>query len=425
MAKVSVTVPFSDKETLSFALDARNLGEIVGPAGAAVPADETALIIEALDRPLAAPPLETMVRPGQRVLILSDDNTRPTPVWQILPHLLERLQRAGIDRSDIEILIAAGTHRPMTDAEITAKVGAGIGEAICVTRHYCHDLSALVKAGMSTTGIEVWLNRKVMAADFIIAIGNVVPHPHAGWSGGAKILYPGVAGAGTIAAFHRVGIEEPANHLGRDDAPARRSLEALAATVGLDLIINTVLTSDHRLYRIFCGRPREAQAAAQQAAREVYGVPVHHRYNIVVSNSYPAFLEFWQAGKALFSADLILNPGGTIIVTSPCPEGIGVTHPDQAEYLALDSGELLQRIDGGQVKDPIAAAVCVKVALIRERNRVAVVSPGLRPEEVRAMGFDSYDCVEDALAAVLPAYGENNRVAVLTHGGEIVPYIQV
>lgn len=423
MAKIEVALPFSDIQTLSFAVDEDNLGEVIGPASVNVPADETALIMTALDQPVGTPPLEEMVQPGQRVLILSDDNTRPTPVWKILPYVLERLQQAGIHRSDIEILIAAGTHRPMTDEELEAKVGAEVKRTIRVTRHDCHDSSTLVKAGTSTTGIEVWLNRKVMEADFIIAIGNVVPHPHAGWSGGAKILYPGVAGAETIAAFHRVGIEDPVNHLGRDDAPARRSLEALANTVGLDLIINTVLTSDHRLYRIFCGHPEQAQAVAQQAAREVYGVPVKRRYNVIVSNSYPAYLEFWQAGKGLFSADLALNPGGAIILTTPCPEGIGVTHPDQAEYLALDSRELLHRIDTRQVKDPIAAAVCVKVALLRERNHVVVVSPGLREKEVRTMGFGYYNSVEEALEVMLVTYGQDNQVAVLTHGGETVPCV--
>jgi nickel-dependent lactate racemase len=113
-----------------------------------------------------------------------------------------------------------------------------------------------------------------------------------------------------------------------------------------------------------------------------------------------------------------------MILTTPCPEGIGVTHSDQVEYLALDSGELLQRIDTGQVKDPIAAAVCVKVALLRERSHVVVVSPGLREEEVRMMGFDYYHCVQEALEAMLVMFGQDNQVAVLTHGGETVPCVQ-
>jgi nickel-dependent lactate racemase len=376
-----------------------------------------------LDVPLGTPPLEEMVRPGQQVLILSDDNTRPTPVWKILPPVLERLQRAGVAEADIEILIAAGTHRPMTDEEIEAKVGTEVARSIRVTRHRCHDPSALVRAGTSPADVEVWLNRKVVQADFVMAIGNVVPHPHAGWSGGAKILYPGVAGAETVAAFHRVGIEDPTNHLGRDAVPARQSLETLVATVGLDFIINTVLTSEHRLYRIFCGHPRQAQAAARQAAREVYGVPVQRRYDIVVSNAYPAYLEFWQAGKGIFAGDLILEPGGVIVLTAPCPEGVGVTHPNQVEYLALEPAELLHRIAADEVKDPIAAAVCVRVAHIQRRARVAVVSPGLGEADVRRMGFEHYAGVEEALEAMLAEYGRESRVAVITHGGETVPYV--
>lgn len=423
MSKINVTVPFTDTTLLSFTLDERNLGEVVRAASVEAAPDETAVIASALDVPLGTPPLEEMVRPGQQVLILSDDNTRPTPVWKILPPVLERLQRAGVAEADIEILIAAGTHRPMTDEEIEAKVGAEVTRSIRVTRHRCHDPSALVRAGTSPAGVEVWLNHKVVQADFVLAIGNVVPHPHAGWSGGAKMLYPGVAGAETVAAFHRVGIEDPTNHLGRDDAPARQSLETLVATVGLDFIINTVLTSEHRLYRIFCGHPRQAQAAARQSAREVYSVPVQRRYDIVVSNSYPAYLEFWQAGKGIFAGDLILKPGGVIILAAPCPEGVGVTHPNQVEYLALDLAELLHRIAAGEVRDPIAAAVCVKVAHVKRRGRVAVVSPGLGEADVRRMGFEHYASVEEALEAMLAEYGQDSKVAVIPHGGETVPYV--
>lgn len=423
MPTATITLPYTDKTALTITLDKRSLGEVIRPASVAPAADQNAAIARALDMPVASLPLAECVRPGQRVLILSDDNTRPTPVAQILPLILERLQRAGIRVQDIEILIAAGTHRPMTDAEIALKLGVEVAAQYRVTRHECHNPAALYHAGVSREGIPVWLNRRVKEADFVIGIGNVAPHPHVGWSGGAKILYPGVAGADTVAAFHRVGIEDPTNQLGRDDAPARASLEALADTVGLNFVINTVLTCDHRLYRIFAGQPRQAQIAARQASREVYGVPARQRYDIVIANAYPAFLEFWQAGKGIFSADLILNPGGSVILIAPCPEGVGVTHPKQTEYLGLELNELQRRLSAGKVEDAIAAAVCVKVKQIQQRARVAIVSDGLRESEARALGCEPFIRVEDALDAMLSQYGRQSKVAVITHGGETIPYV--
>ena len=423
MPTIGITLPNSNTTHLPLTLDERNLGAIVRPAPALPAPDADAVIDAALDAPLGSPPLEEIVRPGQRVLVLSDDNTRPTPVHQILPRVLDRLVRAGVAPSDVEVLIAAGTHRPMTDQEIEAKLGPEMVRQIRVSRHQCYDFDALVRVTDPSAEHEIWLNRKMVEADFVLGIGNVVPHPHVGWSGGAKLLYPGIAGAATVANFHLVGVESPLNNLGRDDAPARVHLEDLAETAGLDFAINTVLTPNHRLFRVFGGIPRPVQSAARDSAKEVYGVPVAKRYDIVISNAYPAVLEFWQAGKGIFSGDLILNDGGTIILTAPCPEGIGVTHPDQVEYLALDQMELLGRIANRQVKDAVAAGVCALLGHIKKRSRIAVVSPGLRQQDLHAMGFEAFLTLEEAVEAVLADYGPHTEIAIITHGGETVPFV--
>lgn len=423
MSKVELTLPYSDSATLSFSLDEKQLGEVIRPQRLTPVEDGDAAIRVALDAPLGAPRLEDAVRPGARVLILIDDNTRPTPVAKILPHLLNRLSSAGVQDEKMEILVASGTHRPMTPEEIRAKLSPEVVRRIHVSCHRCHERGDLYRAGKSPECVEVWLNRKLLEADFILGIGNVVPHPQPGWSGGAKILCPGVAGAETIAAFHLVGADDPTNYLGREDAPARRSLESLAESVGLNFILNTVLTADQQIYGVYCGNPRQAQAAAQRASKAVYGVAVKHPHRIVVSNSYPAFLEFWQAGKGIFSADLILEPGGTIILTTPCPEGVGVTHPKQVEYMGLALADLLKRIAARELEDPIAAAVCAKVKQVMQRARVFVVSDGLAREDLRAMHFTPFESVEEAIAATLTEYGQDTKVAVITHGGETVPHL--
>lgn len=421
---MQVIMPFTANESLALTLPWDDSDAVLRPQEVAAATNEDALIAASLDVPLGRPRLEEMVRPQHKVLIIIDDNTRPTPVARIMPHILERLQRAGVPDKNINILVASGTHRLMTQDEIRAKVGNDIAQRFAITCHRCHDISALTRVGISPEGIEVWLNRAVVEADFLIGIGNVVPHPHTGWAGGAKILYPGVAGAKTIGAFHLIGADEPTNYLGRADAPARHSLERLANIVGLDFVVNTVLTREHRLYKVFCGEHQQAQMAARQAAWTVYGLPVTHRYNVVIVNSYPAYLEFWQAGKGIFAADLVLKPGGTIILVAPCPEGVGVTHPSQVEYLAMEPEKLLRKIANGHAEDPIAAAVCAKVTHIKRRAQIVVVSPWLKEAEVRSMGFAYYPDLYQALANIGVLDKSGQEVAIITHGGETVPYIR-
>ena len=422
MTTHSVSFPYDGDTSMSVGLEQDCLGTVVSPQDVPAPSNEDAVIAAALDSPLGAPRLEESVTPNDRVLILSDDNTRPTPTDRILPHVLRRLAQAGVPDTNIQIMIASGTHRPMTAPEIARKLGGAVVQRFDVTCHDCYDTASLVQYGISADGVEVWLNRAVAQADFVIGIGNVVPHPHAGWAGGAKILYPGVAGAATVAAFHRVGAADPVNYMGRDDAPARRALESLADTAGLHFVINTVLTRDHRLYRVHAGHHRLAQQAAQREARDVYGIPVRGTYDIVVASSYPAYLEFWQAAKGFFAAEPITAPGGTIILVTPCPEGIGVTHPLQVQYLSMPLADLVRHISSGEVEDPIGAAVCAKVAHIKSRIRGIIVSPGLSQADVRAMGFDYYVGLPAALDAALAQHGRRPRVAVVTHGGESFTY---
>ena len=142
-----------------------------------------------------------------------------------------------------------------------------------------------------------------------------------------------------------------------------------------------------------------------------------------MANSYPAFLEFWQAGKGIFAADRIIAAGGSIILVTPCPEGVGVTHPLQTDYLAMDPPDLQRRIAAGQVDDPIAAAVCAKVAYVKQRAKVTIVSEGLREADVRRMGFSHCNSLAEALKAAFAEHGQDAKVAVITHGGETVPYV--
>jgi lactate racemase len=399
----------------------RNLAEILEPRPVQAELDhEPARLAEALDQPIGSARLEDKVRPNDRVAILVDDLSRPTPVARILPAVLDRLARAGVSRQRITVVIALGTHRPMTPAEIQERLGDGIVRQVRVENHCFQDPEQLAYVGDSSDGIPVWINRHVQEADFRIGIGSIVPHGAAGWSGGGKIVYPGVAGERTVDGFHGAFGTDLRNRLGADHAPLRADIERLVGHVGLEFIVNTVLTGDGIVYRAVAGDFVLAHRQGVVHAREVYAVPSHVTADVALVSSYPADIDFWQAGKALYSGELLLRDGGTLILVTPCPEGVVRNH-DLLHYMQFSPAELLKQLQALQAEDRAAAAAALRVGLVTQRVRVEVISEGLSAVDAAALGFAHGHDLQQAVDRALAAHGNGCRVSVLTHGGDVFP----
>lgn len=194
--------------------------------------DPDNLIRAALDAPIGAPALEELVRPGSKVALIVDDITRPTPRQAILRHLSARLD--AIPGLDVSLIIALGTHRPMTDEEIRQDLGEFAQKYPVVNTSYL-DTERYAMAGKMPDGTSIMVYREVLEADTIIGIGNIVPHIAAGWGGGAKIIMPGVCGEETTTAIHNISNTQQDLLLtcGGTDNLFRRTMEELAARVGL------------------------------------------------------------------------------------------------------------------------------------------------------------------------------------------------
>lgn len=190
-----------------------NLLAVVEPAEVAPAVDPAAEVRRALREPVGSRPLSELVRPGQKVLIIIDDNTRPTPQHQVLPPVLAEL--ASVTRNlHLKILIATGTHRAMTPEEIRAKVGAEIASQHTILNHDWANEANLVELGITHNGTPIKVNRLVQEADLVLAIGATVPHCLAGWGGGAKIVQPGVCGKDTTNMTHALNMISPMSHPG-------------------------------------------------------------------------------------------------------------------------------------------------------------------------------------------------------------------
>jgi nickel-dependent lactate racemase len=220
----TITLPYG-KQTRRVVLPDGWLGALIAPEPVTAAVDASALICVSLARPIGAPPLSALAQPGQRVALLVDDATRKTPAAAILPHLLADLHAAGIGRGDISIVLALGTHRPMSDVEIAAKLGPQIAHDYTIVNTPCTERDAFVELGLSAQGIPVRVNRAVVEADLRIGLGMITPHLDTGFSGGSKIVLPGVCAAATVDAFHRASAFSSENHLGNTAAPMRRTLE--------------------------------------------------------------------------------------------------------------------------------------------------------------------------------------------------------
>ena len=420
---VAIDLPYGHG-TLPIRIPAHLLGEVVSPRPLAAAPDLEAEVRRALDNPVGSPGLEELARGKQRVAVIIDDITRETPTARMLPLVLERLHAAGVAPESIKIVLALGTHRPMTPEEIEIKAGRAVMDAYEIVNVSCWDESQFVHLGVSSNGIPAWVNRAVAEADLRIGLGGIGPHSDAGYSGGAKIILPGVCSGKTVDVFHTRCAAMPKNLLGSVDGPIRQDLERFVGErVGLDFILNAILTRDCELYQCVAGHFIAAHRAGIGSAQNVYGVPVERRYPLVISNAHPSILDLWQSSKGLWSGESMVAPGGALILVTPCPEGINV-HPLYADYMRGDPDVLQAELDAGRVEDPNACAGAIQIGRMRRRIRFGLVSAGLSREDAARMGFTYYATVEEAVAAELGEHRNGPAVAVLTHSGLTLPLVR-
>ncbi|NLY18469.1 MAG: nickel-dependent lactate racemase [Clostridiaceae bacterium] len=389
------------------------------------PEDPYQEINRALDNPIGTERIEKIVKPKDRICIICDDITRPTPVRKILEVLLQRLMNAGVAKENIFIVIALGSHRYMTEEEKIERMGMEIYRNFRVLNSEFKDPDGLFDMGYSKTGAKIYVSRSVMDSDIRIGIGNIVPHPAMGWSGGGKILYPGVTDEVTVTQFHIQQGFANENLFGMDDCFIRLEVEQWVDTIGLHFIVNTVLTPDKKLYRAVSGHYVKAQRAGVEFAKQVLGTKLEKPCEIVVVSSYPADLDYWQATKGYLCGAHGAVGNGTIILVTPCNEGIG-PHPEYADCIGNDEAEnlLIDMLNGKAVEgDPLALCIGTCVSKIRQKYDLVTVSDGLGPDEMKRAAIKYYpvEKLSRAISDAIAMY-ENPSVLIIPNGGETVLY---
>ena len=421
----TITFPYGTAHR-SVDIPAEWLGEVVYPQPVNPAADVPGLFKAALNRPIGCKRLEESVKPGQRVAIMVDDYTRKTPLHQLLPPVLDRLRTAGVRDRDIRIVIALGSHRPMTPVEIDDKLGPSIASCYPVVNTPGTARGETVYLGTSKNGIPAWVNRVVAEMDFRIGLGMITPHMDAGFSGGAKIILPGVCSDSTVNAFHARAADYPGNPLGNPNAGLRRDLEEFVnERIPLDFIVNAIMTPTAEVYKCVTGHPIDAHRVGAAHAQQVFGAPARQRYPIVLAGCYPYEHDLWQSMKGLWCGDLLTADGGTLILLTEAREG-SRGYPLLPAYIGANPADLKKMLDSGKTDDPKAAATGVLVGKMKQRFQISLVSDGLTASAAELMGMSYYGSAEAAVESAiarLPKPARQGAIGVLTQAGLALPVL--
>jgi len=384
--------------------------------------DPDAALRRVLLQPNGTPALADVARGRTAACILICDVTRPVPNELILRPVLETLEAAGIHRHRITILVATGLHRPNKGEELVEMVGQYVVDNYRVENHDGRAMVEHTHLGESPRGVPIWIDSRYLQADLTVAVGLIEPHLMAGFSGGRKLICPGIAALPTIKAWHSPKLlEHPNADCGiLEGNPVHEENTWIARRVGCDFIVNVVMDARRRPLKFVAG---DMEAAFEEGADFVRGVvtdTVPEPVDVVVASGggYPLDTTFYQSIKGMVAALPIVKQGGTIVLAASMSEGIGSPqfckgieeNPDLDVFLERISTEDYFFVDQWQLEE---------LAKVRRKAKVKAVSDGLPAETLDGLFVQAAPTVEQAVADSLVEYGERATIAVIPAG----PYV--
>lgn len=370
----------------------------------------------ALAAPIGSAPLSKIVRPGEKIAIVTSDITRPMPTYAVMPALLDELYSAGVRPADITLVFALGCHRPHTAWERKKLAGErAFSEITCLDG----DPADMASLGVTSRGTPVEIARMVAEADRRICLGNIEYHYFAGYSGGAKAIMPGVSTRAAIQANHSRMVEAAACAGRLTGNPVREDIEEAAAMVGVDFILNVVLDARKDIVHAVAGDAVAAHRAGCAYLDSLYAVPFEAPADIVIvsQGGAPKDMNLYQAQKALDNAKHAVKDGGVIILVGSCREGLGEEVFEAWMTGSPSPKAMIERIARDfQLGGHKAAAI----AMVLERCDVFLVSD-MEPGFVRSIFLTPFGGAQEALDAAFSRLGPDASVLVMPFGGSTLP----
>lgn len=382
-------------------------------------ADPSAAIRHALREPIGARPLREVVHPGERVAIVVNDITRQVRTEVFMPLIVEELNAAGVPERDIFVLFALGNHRHQTPEEQRRILGDDLYRRLRCFDHDCHDPNCLVRIGTTSRGNEVYVNRHVREADRVILTGEIVYHRIAGYSGGRKSLFPGLASAEFIRFNHSL-IFDPACQSGAlEGNPAHEDLLEACRLFDPDFIFNVVLNPGGELLHVLAGHYELAHRAGCEFVDHIYGLSIDRPYDLVISSSggFPLDIDLRQAHKGMENGVRALRPRGVLIHFAECREGAGSR--DLEEWAAHFSSS--QEMEGPLRRTFfVGAHKAYWLARLGESFRVGLCS-SLGESLVRECHLEPVPDAQVFLDEILAHLNRDARIAYMPHASFSLP----
>ncbi len=399
--------------------------KVIGPLEIknAIPlANQSQAISDALANPIGSKPLAEIAKGKKTACILICDITRPVPNKVILPQILKTIEEAGVPRSGITILIATGLHRPNEGEELVELVGEDIANNYRVENHHGKETSEHDYLGITPKGVPVYIDSRYIRAELKITTGLIEPHLMAGYSGGRKVICPGIAGIETVKVWHGPKfLEHPNADSGIVEGnPVHEENTYIALMSGCDFIVNVCVDGNRQITWAGAGDMIKAWEAGVSFVRQVVRVAIKEPVDIVLTScaGYPLDITWYQAVKGLMGALPIIKKGGTIILVASLTEGLGSPEFQQVLRENPDIKAFKKRIletdyfvmDQWQLEE---------FAKVIEKCKVKVYSKGLEHSVLNKCHVTPIDSVEQAIAESLQEYGPLARIAVIPKG----PYV--
>ncbi len=359
----------------------------------------------------------------QSAAVAINDKTRPVPHQHLLPPLLARLEGLGLPPEKITLIIATGTHPPMSEDEYTAVLPQTIINRYPIICHDSDDTDSLVNLGKTSRGTPVWVNRNYVAADLRIVVGNIEPHQFQGFSGGVKSASIGLAGRATVNHNHAMMTDAKAKLGHIKNNPPRQDVEEIGHMIGVHLALNAILNDKKAIVKVVAGEPTAVMAAGVPLAQSICQVDVPERYDLVIASpgGHPKDINVYQTQKGLAHATLVTKPGGTIILAAACPEGTGSQGYERWVKERQSNEDVLAQF--AQEGFRVGPHKAFQIARDATRVNVLLVSD-MAPNFVRQLLLKPVANLQDAVDTAVSTLAPSTRIGVMPKANTTIPLLK-
>jgi nickel-dependent lactate racemase len=385
-------------------------------------ADPAAAIREAIRNPIGTAPLREIIKPGETVTFIVNDNTRVANSNVFMPVLLDELNAAGIDDTYMQIIFALGTHRPLTEKEMIAAVGESVAHRVKLHMYDYKDEGQFVYFGTTSRGTKVSFHKVVAKSDHIICTGSVVHHFFAGFGGGRKALFPGVSAYETIRHNHSF-MMNPNAVIGKlHGNPIYEDQIEGAEMCRPSFLLNVVLNEDYEFLKVFAGDYITAHLEACKFVESIYSTALDKEADLVIAScgGFPKDINIYQLQKTMDNAWCAVREGGVVIILGECCEGSGSALYEQT-MKECGTPELV----AAKLQDSfqIGAHKAYAVTRLMKKARFILVS-SLNPELAETLLFTPAKDMEEALRLASEVVGLSPNIVLMPQGSLTVPLIK-